>query len=301
MRVRPTWLAPTLLAAFLLPAPAPASVARDSKLFFWKVSSPTSEAYLLGSIHLGKKEWYPMAREIEAAFDKSTHLVLEADPAKVEGVQALIFQHALYAGDDTLAKHVPAETLKATMDLAAGMGLPPASLEKMKPWFVAMTLAVISVQKLGYAPEFGVDRHFSDRAKEKSKRVVELESMEFQIKLLSGFSDEIQAKYLAATVEESSKVQEQMAKMVESWRKGDLAEFEKETVTKPREKRPDLADFHKKMIDDRNEGMARKIEGYLQTKDVHFVIAGAAHLVGEKGIVKLLEKKGFKVEQIESR
>jgi hypothetical protein len=51
------------------------------------------------------------------------------------------------------------------------------------------------------------------------------------------------------------------------------------------------------MIDDRNDGMAKKIDGYLKTKDVHFVVAGAAHLMGEKGIVKLLEKAGYKVEQ----
>ena len=47
--------------------------------------------------------------------------------------------------------------------------------------------------------------------------------------------------------------------------------------------------------------MAKKVEGYLKTKDVHFVVAGAAHMVGEKGIVKLLEKAGHKVEQIEAK
>jgi uncharacterized protein len=171
----------------------------------------------------------------------------------------------------------------------------------MKPWFVAMTLSVVSIQKLGYSPEFGIDRQFANRAKEQGKETLELESMEFQIKLLSGFSDDLQAKYLAATVEESGKSKEQMEKMVETWRSGEAAEFEKETITKPREKHPGLAEFHKKMIDDRNESMARTIEGYLKTKDVYFVIAGAAHLVGEKGIVKLLEKAGYKVEQMEAR
>lgn len=303
MRHRLTWLAPAALALLLVPAPAPATVARDSRLFCWKATSPTTEVYLLGSIHLGKKEWYPLAKEIDGAFEKAKYLVLEADPAKADALQLqqLVFQHGLYTGDDSLSKHVPAETLKATLDLAASLGLPAASIEKMKPWFVAMTLAVVSIQKLGYSPEFGIDRHFSGRAKEKSKEILELESMEFQIKLLAGFANDVQAKYLAATVEESGRSREQMEKMVESWRKGDLAEFEKETVAKPREKRPDLAEFYRKMIDDRNEGMARKIEGYLKTKDIHFVVVGAAHLVGEKGIVKLLEKSGAKVEQIEAR
>jgi uncharacterized protein len=293
----------TLAGLALLLQPAPASVARGTKLFLWKATSPTTEVYLLGSIHLGKKEWYPMAKEVDGAFEKSKFLVLEADPSKADQqkLQQLVFQHGIYAGDDSLAKHVPADTLKATQELAASMGLPPASIDKMKPWFVAMTLSVVAIQKLGYSPEFGIDRHFAVRSKEQGKEILELESMEFQIKLLAGFGEELQAKYLAATVEEAGKSKDQMEKMVETWKSGDIAEFEKETIIKPREKHPGLAEFHKKMIDDRNEGMAKKIEGYLKGKDPHFVVVGAAHLVGEKGIVKLLEKAGFKVEQLEAR
>jgi uncharacterized protein YbaP (TraB family) len=36
----------------------------------------------------------------------------------------------------------------------------------------------------------------------------------------------------------------------------------------------------------------------LKGKETHFVVVGAGHLVGEKGIVNLMEKKGYKVEQI---
>jgi uncharacterized protein len=293
----------TLAGLALLLQPAPASVARGTKLFLWKATSPTTEVYLLGSIHLGKKEWYPLAKEIDGAFEKAKVLVLEADPAKADQLklQQLVFQHGIYAGDDTLAKHLPAETLKAVNDLAATLGVPAGSFDKMKPWFVAMTLSVVQIQRLGYSPEFGIDRVFAGRAKEQSKEVLELESMEFQIKLLAGFGDDVQAKYLAATVEESGKSKEQMEKMVESWRTGDVAEFEKETIAKPRQKHPELAEFHRKMIDDRNEEMAKKVEGYLKTKDVHFVVAGAAHMVGDKGVVKLLEKAGYKVEQVEAK
>jgi uncharacterized protein YbaP (TraB family) len=293
----------TLAGLALLVQPAPATVARGGKLFLWKATSPTTEVYLLGSIHLGKKEWYPLAKEIEGAFEKSKYLVLEADPAKADQQKLgqLVFQHGVYVGDDSLAKHVPAETLKATQDLAASLGIPPGQIEKMKPWYAAMTLSVISIMKLDYSAEYGIDRQFAARAKDQGKEVLQLESMEFQIKLLAGFPDDLQAKYLAATVEESGKSKEQMEKMVDSWRNGDVATFEKETIARPREKHPELVEFHKKMIDDRNDEMAKKVEGYLKTKDVHFVVAGAAHLVGEKGIVKLLEKAGYKVEQLEAK
>ncbi len=47
----------------------------------------------------------------------------------------------------------------------------------------------------------------------------------------------------------------------------------------------------------RNAAMAAKIEEYLKEKGRFFVVVGAGHLVGEKGIVELLKGKGFSVEQ----
>ena len=43
--------------------------------------------------------------------------------------------------------------------------------------------------------------------------------------------------------------------------------------------------------------MASKIEGYLKTKETYFVVVGAGHLVGSKGIIQMLKEKGYSVEQ----
>jgi uncharacterized protein YbaP (TraB family) len=295
------WLALTGVALLLHPASSPAA-ARGTKLFFWKATSSTTEVYLLGSIHLGKKEMYPLAKEIEGAFDKSKFLVLEADLSKADNarIQQMVFEKGMYGGEDSLSKHVPAETLKGVAALAETLGVPAATAEKMKPWFLAMTLTLIGIQKLGYSPEFGIDKHFAEEAKDKGKEILEVESMEFQLKLLAGMSDDLQAKFLASTIEESANAKERMEKVLEAWSKGDVATFDQEMIKKPREKHPEQSEFHVKMIDDRNAGMARKIGEYLKTKDVHFVVLGAAHMVGDKGILRLLEKGGFKVEQVES-
>ena len=44
--------------------------------------------------------------------------------------------------------------------------------------------------------------------------------------------------------------------------------------------------------------MASKIEDFLKTTETLFVIVGAGHLVGEKGIVEILKAKGYVVEQM---
>src|SRR6185295_17006099 len=102
-------------------------------------------------------------------------------------------------------------------------------------------------------------------------------------------------------LEESEKTKERMDTMLAAWGKGDTATLEEEMIKKPLAKRPAQKEIFAKMIDERNAGMAKKVGEYLKSKDVHFVVVGAAHLVGETGVVKLLEKQGFKVEQVETQ
>jgi uncharacterized protein len=61
---------------------------------------------------------------------------------------------------------------------------------------------------------------------------------------------------------------------------------------------PKLAPIMRKLIDDRNVKMVSKIEGFLKTGQTCFIVAGAGHLVGNKGIVNMLKEKGYSVQQL---
>jgi uncharacterized protein len=56
--------------------------------------------------------------------------------------------------------------------------------------------------------------------------------------------------------------------------------------------------IYEKLIYKRNRNMARKIEGFLGTNGTYFVVVGAAHLLGDRGIIQLLREKGYTVEQL---
>ncbi len=88
-----------------------------------------------------------------------------------------------------------------------------------------------------------------------------------------------------------------MAKMVEDWEKGDAKALD-QLVRKAARDNPKLEPIMKKLFDDRNVKMLSKIEKYLQSNQSHFVVVGAGHMVGEKGLVQLLRDKGLKVEQM---
>jgi uncharacterized protein YbaP (TraB family) len=83
------------------------AVSQTKKTFLWKVKSKTSNVYILGSIHYLKKEIYPLDGKIENAFEKSDHLVVEANISETEKVDTQkLAESALYLDDDTFEKHV---------------------------------------------------------------------------------------------------------------------------------------------------------------------------------------------------
>jgi uncharacterized protein YbaP (TraB family) len=43
--------------------------------------------------------------------------------------------------------------------------------------------------------------------------------------------------------------------------------------------------------------MLAKIEGYLASRERHFIAVGALHLAGPRGLVELLRKRGYVVRQ----
>ena len=47
--------------------------------------------------------------------------------------------------------------------------------------------------------------------------------------------------------------------------------------------------------------MADVAEQFLKGKEQAFVVVGAGHMVGPGGVVRILEKRGYKVEQVADR
>ena len=264
---------------------------------FWKASSAKNTVYLLGSIHFGSKSMYPLPREVEDAFESSAALAVEVDINHVDMLktQALLLERGLYPGDDVLWNHIGKETRLQIEQFCSTNGIPSAGLAKMRPWMVEIMTAAIWMAK-NMDPELGIDKHFLDKAEKASvkKRVVEIESAEWQLKLLSSFPEDVQEQALAASMEESAQMPEMIRRMEQVWMSGNADRLEKLIGEYSRGPEP----VRKAMLQDRNPHMADVVEQLLNGKERVFVVVGAAHLVGKDGVIAILEKRGYKVEQV---
>jgi uncharacterized protein len=276
---------------------AQSALSQQQKTFLWKVQSRTATAYILGSVHFLKQENYPLNPRIEMAFDQSRVLVVEANVAdanKLDPQQLLT--KAFYPENDSLEKHVSRDTYEYLKKEAGKLGMPLELLNRQKPWFLALSLQAVELLKFGFDPRYGVDLYFLSKA-QGTKKILELESLDEQINMLSGMSENDQELLLIHTLTDFASLGEQANNLVKAWATGDTTGIES-IITKSVRDNPRLAPLVKKLNDDRNKGMVAKIEGYLRTSDTYFVVVGAAHLVGGNGIISALKAKGYTVEQL---
>lgn len=268
---------------------------KPDRLFLWEVKSDTSTVYLLGSIHAVNRDLYPLDERITKAFAESDALVVEANVAGPEAIAAAVtmMSKAMYPADDSLEKHVSKEVLNETVNRMTKLGL-PLDPNRFKPWFLSITITMAELAKAGILAQHGIDLHFLQKAAGK-KEILELESIDFQANLLDSFNDTEQELFLKQTLHEVEKIGPQTKDIIAAWKKGDTGAVDK-LLTEAVREMPEIKPVHKRVIDDRNIAMAEKVEGYLATDKTYFVVVGAAHLVGETGLVNLLGKK-FKVVQ----
>lgn len=278
----------------LLHQPTPEALA-GQKHFLWRVKSSKATVYLLGSIHLMKRESYPLPQVIEDAFAGADTLVVEANVQDAGQMDAMQFlEGTFYTGGDTIRQHVSAETYALLSKEAAALGLPMAAVDPQRPWVIGMTLTSLELMKAGYSPSHGIDMHFL--AKAGPRKITELEGLAFQLRLFSRFSDGEQEAFLLHTLRELRTLQSEADSIVRAWTQGDAASMQR--IMSKGLTDPHMISLYEKLLYERNSGMAAKIEGFLRSGGTCFVVVGAGHLVGSRGIIQLLRQRGYAIEQM---
>ncbi len=286
-------------SAAVAPAhPSPESSAAP-KAFIWHFTPPEGqgkEGYLLGSVHLANSEMYPLDPVIEDAYEQAQTLIVEVDTTAVspQELGQLMVSNAALPEGQTLEQKLSPETWDRLREALRGTPIPIEGLARFKPWFVAITLIVMQFEQAGYKSELGIDHYFLSK---KDKPVGQLENAEFQINLFNGFSDELQELMLLDALEDPEAAFAKFKDMVAAWQAGDTAAMEELVYGELRD-HPEFRPLYEKLYVARNYQMIDRIEDLHQQHDRIFVVVGAAHLVGEEGLVALFKNRGYTIRQL---
>lgn len=262
----------------------------------WQASSGERNIYLGGTVHLLRPSDYPLPEPFETAYQKSDELYFETDVAGLNdfAVQARMLQALTYTGTDSLRTVLDDEAYQALASHLATTGMPIQMLEKFKPGLLVSTLQVMEFQKLGFTPQ-GVDTYFSARAIGDGKAVDELEPIDAQIDFIARMGEGKESEFVRLSLEDLEDIPESMAQMIDAWRRGDNETLATLFVNDMKVTHPDL---YNTLLVQRNNAWMQIIESMFGDDDTEFVLVGAAHLVGEDGLLSQLQEKGYTITQL---
>lgn len=274
-------------------------------LFLWRFTRHNTELYLAGSIHVLKPSLYPLPRQLTDAFDAADFLVLEVNIAELppQQMQQRTLQYALLPGQQTLGNVVPQGLMSRLQSALADYGMTIAMVERAKPAFVMNQIVVARLMALGYLPDSGVENHFLGQRTD--QQILELESLDEQLALLFDQPMATQLELLDETLEVADEIEPLLADMLTAWLAGDDAKFLASFKAQSGDS-PESRAFTRQLLEERNHTMAAGIRELLATAEpdgppqTYFVLVGAAHLVGEEGIVPLLAGQGVEGRRLMS-
>lgn len=263
------------------------------KGFFYLVESGNSKVYLFGSIHIAKSTAYPLDTIVESSFEACKNIVFEINLQNLDPFKLL--EYGTFNDTNTLEKVIPQKYFKIVDSLFRKYGMPKLFYNKMQPWFAILLL--INLELVSGVEDFteGIDMYFIKKI-DKNKNVLELESLTEQINVFKILYELSPEYFFEFFLNQMGQNRSSFDKTYDAWLKGDeeatLNEFSSMSEDST------LKKFQFILNDQRNHKMASKIADYIANGGTYFIVVGAAHLLGENGIVKILERKGFKVNKI---
>ena len=270
-------------------------LADNSRPDLWKVEKNGHTSYLFGSIHLGSEDMYPLSKVVNDAYNVSQYLVVEVDvkPEDEAKMVPLVRKYGLDRATP-IEKRLSPRTLETYRANCKDKLLACETFAPFKAWLLSVQLTMMRMKKLGYDGELGIDKHFLSRAHKTNKNIISLESAESQFVMLSSFNQQQQELMLIQSMQAE---EQEFIALFDAWKSGDDKSMIK-MFLKDIEK-PGANAMYKKIFDQRNIAMVDGIKRHIAAKKTLFVVVGAGHMVGEMGIINLLENDGFKLSQIQ--
>lgn len=292
-------LFPALVLALATPAAAQQSLPRPQPVqaepapplarpALWQVSDADTTIYLFGAIHLLPEglDWFggPLAE----AFAASGELVTEIPETDPETSQAVLLKHGILPAGQSLRDQMSPKQRTRFERTLASFGLPAAAFDRFKPWYAAVVLATLPLQRKGYSLANGVEADLAARNQAIGRPRHGLETLDYQLSLFDGFSPKVQRTYLFEVIAALPGIEQDVDDLVDAWQKGDAARLAK--LMNADQDDPAMVAA---LLTNRNKAWAQWVKARLEQPGTTFVAVGAGHLGGAGCVQDELRRLGI--------
>ena len=265
----------------------------------WKISGNglKKPSYLFGTIHMLCEDDAVLSDSLKSVIKNVKEVYFEVDLDNMFELLGVMSKMKMQ-GDTTLQDLLSEsdyEKVKAYFE-SNGSILPFSMIETYKPMLAASTL-----QQGGLPCENTamMEQVIMQEAKANDKKIKGLETMSYQAGVLDSIPYKLQAQQLVMYIDSTGNgdaSNKQLEEMFEAYRSQDLKKLEALTV----ETDAAMASFTDIMLYHRNQNWVKKLKDLLPNKAL-LIAVGAGHLPGEKGVINLLRKEGYKVTPVDNK
>jgi len=270
-------------------AESSASIPYGSGLL-WKVESKEGKtSHLFGTMHSQDRLVTLIPPQVRLALVQSQTLVMEV---VLDEEANQIFSESMYISDGKkLNDLLDADIYQRLQTRIIDYGIDENNVPQLKPW---AAFSILGKPRPVRAPT--LDMVLMQMAASTNKLIVGLESMRELVATLESISMDDQIEILNDTVCNHDEIIGKTRDLVQLYMARDLAgmvAFNEQ----PHHDETIFNRFMQKILYDRNSRMIDRMEKYVQGGGA-FIAVGASHLPDEKGLLKLLENKGYKINKV---
>lgn len=288
-----------VLAAVFVPTPS--SMAGTACV--WRVTNSPAPCYLVGTLHALSGKDYPLPPPYYQAIKESQQFYFEIAPDYKSDFGKRWDAATTYPKGDEIRHHIHPQAwdflekrFRRSNYIGHGFHFGEHYVEDircLRPW--AITFYIWGIR--GYSDVYssnGVDNYIAYQARRAGKACGGLETPAEHVEVLAGMADIDAELLLLDTLVRGDQRREDYNKSREAWRHGDVATL----IAQEKRERDVNPGGEMRLLDYRNLRWIPKIEGAMKGGKATAIVAGCNHFVGTNSVVDLLQKKGYKIEQL---
>lgn len=267
--------------------------------FFWEIKGEKGSVYILGTVHVADKSFYPLEKNVLDAFDTADRLVSE-----IGGLAEM--QEFAAKLQNVIMKNMNVDPKKSLLNILSNDDiafldetLGSDTVQKLSifnPWVLNTVLTQLLFSKTGLHAEDGLDMHLMQRAA--AKKISALDTMEQQLKVLTFGNFDDQLALLKDTIQGLRDIDSSLLDMHtirDLYLSNNRKELTEKMVTlllnQPESFSEKTAqNFIDTVLTKRNRIWAEKFDHYLREGGNTFVFAGVMHFLGKSNVFEIMRQ-----------
>ncbi len=266
---------------------------KSNNTLLWQVSGKglAKPSFLFGAFHLLCKEDIHFSNQLQAAIKYADEVYMELDMDDPSTLLGGLLYMNMKDNKKLEDLFTAAEYKKITNYFNDTLHAPLIMLQRAKPYFLVALLYPKMMACKNYS---GIEEELVKLAKDDKKDIHGLETIAFQSSVFDSIPYEVQAKELLKNIDSMDTYKDEFDTLMLDYKNQQFDAMDT-LFTKG-----DISGYDDLLLNNRNINWVKQLNEIMKNKSV-FVAVGAGHLLGQKGLINLLRKEGYKVEPLQNR